>query len=69
MSTKIISKSSPNDPTTIDPVEIVCMGVATDSTHRGYKAYIASAEKYDIDIRLVGLGKKWQGWKWRTDSM
>jgi hypothetical protein len=71
MSTKITSasSSSPDDhPNALDPVKIVCIGVATDSNHRGYKAYIASAEKYDIDIRVVGLGKKWQGWKWRTEQ-
>lgn len=67
MSTKILSTSSPDYPTTIDPVEIICMGVATDSTHHGYKAYMASAKRFDIDVRVVGLGQKWQGWKWRTE--
>jgi hypothetical protein len=55
-------------PPPFSEIRMVCIGVATDSTHRGYKAYTASAKKHSIDTRVVGLGQEWQGWKWRTEQ-
>ena len=44
------------------------IGLATNRNHRGYKAYLASAEKHGVNTNVVGLDQAWGGWKWRTQQ-
>jgi hypothetical protein len=51
----------------LEPADVLLvLTVCTDASHTGLINYRMSLEKLGYDYRVLALGERWGGWRWRT---